>query len=240
MAFLVDPQGPAFNYGLPQTLDPTQQAPLQLSMASASPDPITGELTITFTPNAATNMDDPNVMIVDSQPSTRSVTFTIPANTTTAQFSLPDAVLQAGTVAGTIQLATDQVQVAGQNVTPSNPTFDVTVPRTVPTITNVRILNRSTKEFDVEVTGYSDSKDITLATFDFKATNGANLQTVELKPDVTALFTTYYQSSSEPIAGGAFVYTQPFIAQQGDANVVAAVTVTLSNAQGASQPKTAP
>jgi hypothetical protein len=39
--------------------------------------------------------------------------------------------------------------------------------------------------------------------------------------------------------GGAFVYTQPFIVKQGDVNAVASVTVTLSNSQGASEPKTA-
>ena len=52
--------------------------------------------------------------------------------------------------------------------------------------------------------------------------------------------TGYYQSGASGTVGGAFVYTQPFTAQQGDANVVASVTATLSNSQGTSQPRTAP
>src|SRR2546428_13920695 len=45
-------------------------------------------------------------------------------------------------------------------------------------------------------------------------------------------------SSSE--VGSAFVYLQPFIAEQGDANIVTSITVMLANAQGTSDPKTAP
>ena len=37
-----------------------------------------------------------------------------------------------------------------------------------------------------------------------------------------------------------FVYLQPFITQQGDANIVTSITVTLANAQGTSDPKSAP
>jgi sugar lactone lactonase YvrE len=239
MPFTVTPLGPTFTYGLPQSLDPTQQAPLQLNVTTPSADPITGQVTFAFVPNAATGTDDPNVMFVNPQTSTRTVNFTIPANSTTAQFDVSNAVLQVGTVAGTVQLTTGQVQVAGQNVTPTGAAFDVTVPRMPPTITNVQLINRSEKGFTVVVTGYSDSKDITQATFKFTAKNG-QLSTVQLQPDVTSIFSSYYQSSSEPMAGGTFVYTQPFVAQQGNANIVASVTVTLTNSVGASQPKTAP
>jgi sugar lactone lactonase YvrE len=239
MQFAINPPGPSFTYGLPDTLNPTQNAPLGLTMTSPSPDPVTGQVTFTFTSNAAVNSDDPNVMFVNAQTSTRTVDFTIPANSTTAALSLPDTVLQAGTVAGSIELTTTQVQVGSQIVTPSSGPFDVTVPRTVPTITGVRILNRTSKGFDVEITGYSDSKDITQATFSFSAKSGEKLDTVQLRPDVTSIFSDYYQSSSEPMAGGSFVYTQPFIAQKGNANVVASVTVTLTNSVGKSQPKSA-
>jgi hypothetical protein len=131
------------------------------------------------------------------------------------------------------------VQVGGINSTPSNSDFNVQVPRLPPVITNVRLLNRSSGGFDVEVTGYSTSREIGTATFTFGAASGANLLTVELQPDVTSTFTTYYQSDDSAPAGGAFVYLQPFLVQQGDANVVTSVTVTLSNAQGTSEPKTA-
>ena len=63
--------------------------------------------------------------------------------------------------------------------------FDVQVPRMVPIITNLRVLNRSSAGFDVEITGYSSSREISSATFDFGAASGANLITVQLQPQVS-------------------------------------------------------
>ncbi len=239
VTFGVNPPGPAITYGLPPSLNPTQQAPIQLGLASVSPDPVTGQLTFTFNPNASTPADDPSVMFINGQTATRTVSFTFPPNSTTAQFSLPSGVLRAGTVAGTIHLSMNGVQVGGQSVTPATSAFDVTVPRMPPIITSVRVLNRSSAGFDVEITGYSTTRDITLATFQFAA-SGGNLQTTQLQPPVSSPFVTYYESPASQTAGSSFVYLQPFSAQQGDANIVTSVTVTLSNSAGASQPKTAP
>jgi sugar lactone lactonase YvrE len=240
VAFNVLPAGPAFTYGIPPMLNPTDQTPIQVGLASASPNTVTGTLTLTFAPNATSPTDDPNVTFVNAQTNTRTATVTFPPNTTTAQLSLPDGVLQAGTEAGTIQLSMSGVQVAGVATTPAGTNFNVQIPLLPPVITNIRIFNRSSAGFDVEITGYSTSREITAATFDFGAASGAKLLTVELQPDVSSSFTGYYQSGASGTVGGAFVYTQPFIAQQGDANVVASVTATLTNSQGTSQPKTAP
>jgi sugar lactone lactonase YvrE len=236
---IVTDGGLQFVYGLPNILNPTEQAPIQVSLANASSSTVTATLNLTFSPNAANGKDDPNVMFVNSQSSTRTATVTFPANTSTAQLSLPDGVLQAGTEAGTIQLTITDVQVGGAASTSDNNSFDVQIPQLVPVITNVRILNKNSGGFDVEVTGYSTSREITSAKFDFGAASGANLLTVELQPNVTGTFTSYYQADASSAVGGAFVYTQPFIVKQGDVNAVASVTVTLSNSQGASEPKTA-
>jgi sugar lactone lactonase YvrE len=236
---IVTDGGLQFVYGLPNILNPTEQAPIQVSLANASSNTVTATLNLTFSPNAANGKDDPNVMFVNSQSSTRTATVTFPANISTAQLSLPDGVLQAGTEAGTIQLSITDVQVGGAASTSDNNSFDVQIPQLVPVITNVRILNKNSGGFDVEVTGYSTSREITSAKFDFGAASGANLLTVELQPNVTGTFTSYYQADASSAVGGAFVYTQPFIVKQGDVNAVASVTVTLSNSQGASEPKTA-
>src|SRR5881296_154334 len=240
VTFSVNPPGPSFSYGLPQLLNPTQQVPLQLKLDNPSVDAVTGQVTMTFTPNAKNNADDPNVVFVGTEASDRTVRFTFAPNATTAGFSLSNAVPQAGTVAGTVRLTLSDVEVGGQSVTPSNGTFDITIPLGPPVITGVRILNRTSAGFDVEVTGYSTSREITQATFQFVAGSGGNLLTAQLQPDVAGTFTTYYQSPGSTEVGSAFVYLQPFIAQQGDANVVTSLTVTLSNAQGTSDPKTAP
>jgi hypothetical protein len=177
---------------------------------------------------------------VGTQSSTRSVGFSFKPNTTTAVFGIDNLMLQAGTVAGTIHLSLDSVTVAGQPVTATNGTFDITIPLLPPVITSVRLLNRTSGGFDVEITGYSTPRNMTQATFQFTAGAGGSLATVQLQPDIAATFTTYYQSNASQAVGSAFVYTQPFIAQQGDANVVTSVTVSLTNSQGTFTPATAP
>src|ERR1051326_7075477 len=239
VTFAVNPQGPTITYGMPQSLNPTQQVPVQLSMG-ALPDEVDGVVTLTFAPNPTNITDDANVTFVGTQTSTRSVNFAFQPNTTTATFSIDNLMLQAGTVAGTIQLSLDSVTVGGKPVTPSNGTFAITIPLLPPVITSVRLLNRTTKGFDVEITGYSTSRNITQATFQFTAGAGGALTTTQLQPDVAGTFTTYYQTDASAAVGSAFVYTQPFVAQQGDANVVTAISVTLTNSQGTSAPATAP
>ena len=240
VTFGVNPQGPAITYGIPPSLNPTQQVPVQLTLGTALPDSVTGQLTLSFNPNATNNADDPNATFIGAEASARTIGFTFPPNATAAQFSLTNTVLQAGTVGGTIRLTLTDVKVAGQSVTPPNSTFDVTIPLLPPVITSVRILNRTSAGFDVEVTGYSTTRDITQATFQFAAGSGGSLLTAQLQPDVASTFTTYYQSAPSAAVGSAFVYLQPFIAEQGDANVVTSITVTLTNSRGNSDPKTAP
>ena len=108
-----------------------------------------------------------------------------------------------------------EVAVAGLPVQPTGTDFAVQVPLGVPVITNVRILNRDSKGFDVEVTGYSTSREIAASTFKFEAASGANLLTLQLQPAVVSTFTTYYQSETSSPVGGSFVYLQPFHIDQG-------------------------
>jgi hypothetical protein len=225
---------------MPQTLNPTQQIPVQLTLPNAQPEEVDGVVTLTFLPNPTNITDDASVTFVGTQASTRSVGFAFKANTTTAVFGIDNLMLQAGTVAGTIHLSLDSVKVNGQAVTPNNGTFTITIPLLPPVITNVRLLNRTSGGFDVEITGYSTTRDITQATFQFTAGSGGSLATAQLQPDVASTFTTYYQTDASVSVGSAFVYTQPFIAQQGDANVVTSISVTLTNSSGTSAPATAP
>jgi hypothetical protein len=238
LMFSVDPQPLTILDPMPQILDPTDQTPLRLQLANPSPDPITGRLTVTFLPNAANNADDPGVSLVNEQASTRTVDFVFPPNNNEAQFSLAGISLDAGTVAGTIRLTISGTQESGKNVALSPSIFDVTVPRLVPLITDARILNRTPSGFDVQITGYSDSKEITAASFQFGRAAGTNLQTSTLQVNLKDAFTAYYQSADASAAGGTFVYRQPFMVQ-GDVNAIESVTVRLSNTQGDSAPSIA-
>jgi hypothetical protein len=99
-------------------------------------------------------------------------------------------------------------------------------------------LNRTPSGFDVQITGYSDSKEITAASFQFGRASGTNLQTSTLQVNLKDAFTAYYQSADASAAGGTFVYRQPFMVQ-GDVNAIESVTVRLSNTQGDSAPSIA-
>jgi hypothetical protein len=238
-SFTVVPAGLAFTYNMPQMLNPTDQTPVQVALASPLPDSVTGTLAVTFTPNATNPSDDPNVTMVNGDTSARNTNVAFPSNTLNANLSLANGVLQAGTVAGTIELSVTNVQDGGVSVTPGNSTFDIQVPQLPPVITGIRVLNLTAAGFDVEITGYSTPRDIKSATFDFGAATGQKLLTVELQPAVNSPFTTYYQSSASDATGSSFVYTQPFSIKQGTVNAVASVTVTLANSAGTSQPATA-
>src|SRR5262249_35302279 len=173
-------------------------------------------------------------------PRSRIVCFAFKANPRAAIFGIDNLVLQAGTVAGTIHLSLDSVKVNGQVVTPNNSTFNITIPLLPPVITGIRLLNRTAGGFTVEITGYATSREVTQAAFQFTAGSGGDLATAQLQPDIAATFAAYYQSDASTTVGSAFVYTQPFIAQKGDANIVTSVTATLTNSQGTSAPATAP
>jgi sugar lactone lactonase YvrE len=239
MPLTIQPTGPTFVYNMPNTMNPTDQTPVQVSLASTVSDPVTATLTLTFAPNAVNPSDDPNVTFVNATSSARTMTVTFAPNSETAQLSMSGSQLQAGTVAGTIQLSMTNVRVGGTSTASSGGDFGIQVPRLVPIITNLQILNVTTSGFEVQITGYSTSRDISAATFTFAAASGQKLITLKLQPEVSSSFGNYFQSDASQAVGGAFVYTQPFMVQQGTISAVAAVTVSLTNAQGTSDPQTA-
>jgi hypothetical protein len=238
VTFSVDPQDISVSYAMPSQLNPTEQAPVNFTLVNPSPDPITGRLTITFLPNTNNDVDDPTVTLVSAQASSRTLDFTFASSSSQPTFSIPGILVQAGTVAGTIRFTVTGTQIGARNVTLTNNTFDISVPRLVPLISSARITNRRAAGFDVEITGYSTSRDITSASFQFVQAAGTNLQTSALQLDMSAQFNAFYQSPNSALGGSTFLYVQPFMVQ-GDVNAIDSVMVTLSNAQGASQPKSA-
>ena len=89
------------------------------------------------------------------------------------------------------------------------------------------------------MTGFSTAREVTQATFRFVAVPAANVQTVDFTQDVRAVFTPWFGGDASTPFGSQFTYTQPFTIQ-GNQSAVTAVTVTLTNSLGASQPVTAP
>jgi hypothetical protein len=204
----------------PASASPTQQLPLAVSLAASHPSALSGQLTLTFTSKAEVPANDP---MTQFSTGSRTVKFTIPANSTDAVFSSP-VMLLIGTVAGTISLTAtidngpSGLQVATIDVLPSPPQ-----------VTNLDVV-KTTQGLDLVITGYSPSRRVTSVDFNFDVKSGSKTQRVTLSRNVDSLFATWYQNAASASFGGAFSFTQS-VTMQGSGTVVT-VSVTLKNAQG--------
>jgi hypothetical protein len=215
------------------TTSPQSQPPLQITLNDPFPADLKGTLTLTFA--ADTGGDDQAVQFATGG---RTASFTIPANSTAASFSIPNFALQTGTVAGLITL-TAHLEAAGVDVTPTPiPSSQLRINPSAPFL-NTPQAARTTSGFTVTVTGYSTTREVSQAIFHFNPATGANLQTTDVTIPVSSLFSTWFQSSAVTAFGSQFLFTQPFTVQ-GDTQSISSVTVTLVNSQGNSQPATAP
>lgn len=218
--------------GLPDTAPPAQQPNFGVTLSAAYVAPIDGTVTLTF--EADGGGDDPFVRFLSGG---RTLNFRIDTGQTNAVFDTAQVGLQTGTLAGVITL-TARLRSAGQDVTPTPPpTRTIRINPGAPVITAVQV-NRTGSGFDVVVTGFATSRQVTQATFRFTPRAGSSLQTSEVTVQVGQAFSNWYQSEASRAFGSEFRFTMPFNIQ-GDANSLASVSVTLSNAQGNSQPVSA-
>jgi sugar lactone lactonase YvrE len=213
----------------PSTTNPGTQPGVTLTLANPYPVPVSATFTLTFTPGAS-GVDDPAIVFTNGK---RSVTVNVPAGSTT----IPEVQLQAGTVAGTIQVAV-VLTAGGVNVTPASlvPSL-ITVPPAAPGQTQVTV-TRSGNNLTVSVIGYSDTRDMTQAIYHFAPVPGATIQTQDVTVNVASAFAGWYSQAASNAYGSEFLYTQTFTVNEG-ASIVGQVTVTLVNSVGSSAPGTA-
>ena len=207
----------------PSTANPGEQPSLTFTISQAYPQPIQGTFTLTVQPPASGGVVDPAVQF-----STGGTTFnfTIPAGTTTT----PTVQLQTGTLAATITV-TLTLTADGQDVTPSNiAPVVIDVPPTAPTISSVK-LTRSGNSLTVTVEGFSSTRDMTSAAFDFRAANGTTLADSDVTVDLGAAFTTWYNQTTSDQFGSEFSYVQTFTLSN-DSSGIQSVSVTLKNSIG--------
>ena len=196
-------------------------------------------MTLTFTPDTG-NPDNPQIQLASTTdgvtvaPGGRSLTFPLAANST----ATPVVLVQVGNVSGTITI-TLQLTAAGVNVTPTNVApISIVVPRVAPTISALSF-STSGSTLTVLVTGFSTTREIQSATFNFTPASGASLAQKTITVPATGLFTTWYTTAGSAQFGSAFTYTQLFTLS-GNASAVAGVGVTLTNSVGTSTEVTAP
>jgi hypothetical protein len=222
--------GPVTITGLASTVQPAQQPAITVQLSRAPGVTLTGTAALAFASTAVNSRDDPNIKISGATGTGRSLNFTVCATCTSYQFNLASTGTVAGAIAISVGFAAGTTDVSPAPI----PTVSGSVPRQAPVLTNVRILNRTTSGFDVEVTGYSTTRDLTQAVFTFSGTNlGATSFPVSLTTDSA----TWFGGSTSTQYGGSFKYTQSFSATQGNANNVTSVSVTLANSSGTSTPR---
>lgn len=209
---------------MPQTSPAGQQISFGLSLASGYPLDVTGQVTLSFQPDAVAPAVDPAMAF-----STGGLTagFTIPANSTKAV----QIALQTGTVSGTITLSF-ALAAGGSELRDFQNT--ITIARSVPAIQSVKLV-RTSAGLEVHVVGFSSSRDLTEADLTFTAAPGATLQTAKLTVDLGSVATAWYKSTASAQYGSQFLLVLPFTASQGSVDAVGSVSVVLKNAEGSSQ-----
>ena len=211
-----------------------------LTLDAPAPVDLSGTLVMSFLANALNtpaNYVDPAMQFAAGG---TSINFTIAKGSKTAV--LPgNGFFSPGSVAGTLTFTLTRLLAGIDNVTPTPaPTKSFTIDRGVPVITpnSVKIINSSAGGFTVEVIGFSTSREVKSATMTFTAStisiDGGGTVTV----DVTNAFNAYFSSVIGLTNGGAFKLDIPFTISGGDATGVTAVTLTLTNSVGSTQPIT--
>lgn len=217
---------PTIVFSGPATVQGSGQQPaLTFKLVNPFPFPLAGSLSLAFTPSASNATDDPAIQFSSGG---RAITFAVPANSTVT----PPVQLQTGTVAGTA-VVTLTVISNGVNVTPSNVApVTITIAPAVPLLTAVT-LTRTGNTLGVVVSGFSNTREVSKASFHFTPAPGANLNTPDVTADVTSVFAGWYTTPASLPYGSTVIYTQQFTLSD-TASSIGSVTVTLTNSIGTS------
>jgi len=213
--------------GLPDSATPATQPSLGVGLSSAYTLDLTGQATMTFAPDSGA--DDPTVQFTSGG---RNAAFQIPAGATQAVFGSSALGLQTGTVAGTITV-TLRIIAAGADVTPTPaPTKVLRIPGAAPVIVSAKLVSNSTG-FDLVVTGYSTTREVTGAAVHLVPASGEKLMDSDFTIALTSAFTAWYQSAASAQYGSQFTLDIPFTVQNAS-TTIGSLTVTLTNSQGTS------
>ncbi|MGI4852780.1 MAG: hypothetical protein ACRYF4_01890 [Janthinobacterium lividum] len=216
----------------PSTVASRQQPGVNLQLQTAYPVPLQGLLTLSFAPTGGGSVDDPMIVFSNGQ---RTYPFTVPANTTT----VPPIAFQTGTVSGTVTVSLKLSLASGADVTPATGNVvAVALPAEAPTGTGVSFVQDGAK-LTVTLVGFSNTRAVSQATFNFTPAPGTSLAQTSLTLPVSSIFNDWFTSGASSALGSIFTYTQIFNLSDADSKVQA-VSVTLTNAVGNSVAVTTP
>ncbi len=208
----------SFGESTPTTAAPGSVVRVVLN-ATAGAVPITGQVRLSFAPNAALNSDDPSIVFANGS---RQQTFVIPPNANGVTL-LP---FQSGTVAGTITLT---VTATAGSVALAPVSRAIVVPRLAPVIVFgpcIRPIFAS--QFEIDLTGLSVTRDLVSAKVTLTLVSG---ETATFTFDLSDAGRAYFSGVGLAF-GGAFKLQLPFT---GDLQEVVNAVVSVSNSAGPSR-----
>lgn len=228
----VSAQTAAATLSAPSISASRQQPAVQIALQNSYPVAINGVLTLTFTPLNDASQDDPTVVFSNGL---RVYQFNIAANATTT----PSIPFSTGTLAGTVTLNLS-LTAGGVDVTPASArVVTVTVPAEVPAASGVTFTQNG-PTVTVTYVGYSNTRNVSQAVFNFKPASGTSLAQSAFTVPVTDIFNQWFTSAQlQQMGGSIFTYTQTFNLSDAGAKIQG-VTVTLTNTAGDSIPASTP
>jgi len=212
-----------------------QDIVLNVSQSEAPARLLRATLSLTFEPNAD-NLSGP--LPANSRPFFGSGGTTYTFDVAGTGGILPSAgLVRPGTVSGIIVVRMTALTAQGSTASllPSSaPEIRLTVPRTAPVIDTVRILP-VTGGFEVEIAALSPVRNLTGAAVQVSTTSGTRVEgETRFTFDLTSRFNDWFRTADNVPNGGQFIVRLPFMLQNGDANVIDSVSVTLTNSIGTS------
>lgn len=238
------PNLPAYTFsGASGAQQPASQLAVGLALAQAYPLTLRGVLTLGFNSDVFAN--DPAVQFALGG---RTVNFTIPAGQREALFAANQNTvrLQTGTVAGTLVLTPSFTTDAGLTLTPTDPpALSLTVAAGAPRLLSAQLTGRTTTGYQLLVTGWATSRQISTIDLTITPTSGENVTTQRISIPADASFSAWYSSAQSAQFGSQFTATIPLTITGDVTNVTAladtiqSVGVTLTNRVGSSQSITA-
>jgi hypothetical protein len=202
---------------------------------------VQGVLTLTTSGNFGT---DPAVQFsTGSSPGNRTVDFTIPANSTSANFvgQGPQILLQTGTVAETVTLTPSFETTGGVNLTPASPsTLQFTIPSAAPVLTVVQPSSEAAASFTLLITGYSTTRDLSSVTITFTPAPGYTLATAQFTTSISQVAALWFGGTTSQAFGGLFEISIPINLTGSVPNgktllgTIASVAATVNNSVGTS------
>jgi hypothetical protein len=234
---------PSYQFQTPSAApQPGQQPAIGLTLSAPYPAAIDGTLVLTFVSSVFT--DDPAIQFASGG---RTVSFTIPANSTQALFNGNTSIpLQTGTTAGSIVITPSFAMKGGFDMTPPSPApLTIAIPSTAPQLLSATLTSPTTTSFTVVLNGFSTTRALSQLEVDITPQAGVNLSATHLTIDVGTAAASWYQSSASQTAGGTFLAAIPFVLQNGSStddlvHRLQSVSITATNQAGKSTSVTVP